>query len=59
MYESRRFAHRKRFRPQVDPVMLALLAGAVLLGCGILIGHVATVHVQPEPAADIQAAIYR
>lgn len=57
MYESRRFAHRNRFRVRADPVMLALLAGAVLLGCGILIGHAATVPV--ESAAEVQAAIYR
>lgn len=43
MYESRRFARPKRFRDRTDPVMAAMLIGAVLLACGILIGHAATV----------------
>lgn len=58
MYESRRSTHRNHFRARLDPVMLAILFGAVLLVCGILIGHAATSALS-ESAAEIQTAIYQ
>lgn len=57
MYESRRLRHRNSFGLRLDPVMLALLGAALLLGVGFLVGHIATTAV--ESAAEIQAAIYR